>query len=87
MFHSDFNQNKGLALLFSPVPYLFPFPAGKRAGQEKTAVRCQAAGNSARWQTACEKRKIRDGHAVSVPLCVSGYTEHSPLRRGVPLVR
>ena len=73
-------------ILFSPVPYLSPFPAGKRAGQEKTAARCQAAGNSARWQTACEKRKIRDGHAVSVPLCVSGYTEHSPLRRGVPPV-
>ena len=44
-------------ILFSPVPYLSPFPAGKRAGQEKTAVRCQAAGNSAWWQIACEKRK------------------------------
>ena len=74
-------------ILFSPVPYLSPFPAGKRAGQEKTAARCQASGNSAGWQTACEKRKTRDGHAVSVPLCVSGYTGTLPVAYGVPPVR
>ena len=56
-----------LYILFSPAPCLSLFPVDRQAVQEKSTVQCPTPENSVRKMTACQKRKIRDGCAESVP--------------------